>query len=173
MIGGFLAAGTDTTRYVLGSGLYLFARNPDQWQKQRERPDLSGRAVDEILRCAPAGGLIFRHAADRANINGIEIPQGGMVALSLITLNYDPSIFANPRVFDIERPVVRALHLSFGFGPHTCLGLHLAKAEIEEALLVLSRHFRTLELDGPPIWQPPHALQGPSRLPIIFSIEKS
>jgi cytochrome P450 len=169
MIGGFLAAGTDTTRYVLGSGLYLFANNPDQWRKLRERPGLAGRAVDEILRCAPAGGLIFRHASTDLDVNGLVIPQGTLVALSLIALNYDPNIFPRPQSFDIERPVARAPHLSFGFGPHTCLGLHLAKAEIEEALLVLSRQFETLALDGHSVWQPPHALQGPSRLPIVFT----
>jgi cytochrome P450 len=169
MIGGFLAAGTDTTRYVLGSALYLFANNSDQWRKLRERPDLAGRAVDEVLRCAPAGGLIFRHASTDLDVNGLVIPRGTAVALSLIALNYDPNIFAGPDRFDIERPVVRAPHLSFGFGAHTCLGLHLAKAEIEEALLVLSRHFETLDLDGPAVWQPPHALQGPSRLPIRFT----
>jgi cytochrome P450 len=168
MIGGFLAAGTDTTRYVLGSGLYLFAQNPDQWQKLRDNPQLIGRAVDEILRCAPAGGLIFRHASTDVEVNGLSIPQGTMLALSLIALNYDPSIFEAPRSFDIERPAVRAQHLSFGFGPHTCLGLRLAKAELEEALLVLSRAFSSLEIDGDVVWQPPHALQGPSSLPIRF-----
>ncbi|PZA13438.1 cytochrome P450 [Rhodopseudomonas palustris] len=169
MIGGFLAAGTDTTRYVLGSGLYLFAQNPDQWQKLRERPELVGRAVDEMLRCAPAGGFISRYASTDVDVNGIAIPKGTAIALSLLALNYDPTIVTEPHRFDIERPVVRAPHLTFGFGPHTCLGLHLAKAELEEALLVLSRAFVTLELDGPCEWRPPHGLQGPTRLPIAFT----
>lgn len=169
MIGGFLAAGTETTRYVLGSGLYLFAENPDQWTKLRARPDLVGRAVDEVLRCAPAGGFISRYASTDVEVNGLAIPEGTAVALSLLALNYDPDIFAEPHRFDIERPVLRAPHLTFGFGPHTCLGLHLAKAELEEALLVLSRAFLTLGLDGPCAWQPAHGLQGPSRLPIAFT----
>ncbi|MBI5128119.1 MAG: cytochrome P450 [Rhodopseudomonas palustris] len=169
LIGSFLAAGTDTTRYVLGSGLYLFAQNPDQWRKLRERPELVGRAVDEVLRCAPAGGFISRYASTDVDINGLTIPKGTSLALSLLALNYDPNIFAEPHRFDIERPVVRAPHLTFGFGPHTCLGLHLAKAELEEALLVLSRAFVTLELDGPCDWRPPHGLQGPTSLPIAFT----
>lgn len=44
-------------------------------------------------------------------------------------------------------------HLTFGFGRQKCLGLHLAKAEIEEALVVLSRRMSRVELDGPPVWQ--------------------
>jgi cytochrome P450 len=169
MIGSFLAAGTDTTRYVLGSGLYLFAKNPDQWQKLRERPELVGRAVDEVLRCAPAGGFISRYASTDVDVNGLVIPKGTAIALSLLALNYDPDIFAEPQRFDIERPVVRAPHLTFGFGPHTCLGLHLAKAALAEALLVLSRAFVTLDLDGPCEWRPPHGLQGPTSLPIAFT----
>ena len=169
MIGGFLAAGTDTTRFVLGSGLYLFAKNPDQWTKLRDRPDLVGRAVDEVLRCAPAGGVISRYASTDVEVNGLAIPQGTTLALSLLALNYDPDIFVDPHRFDIERPVVRAPHLTFGFGPHTCLGLHLAKAELEEALLVLSRAFVTLDLDGPSEWRPAHGPQGPTRLPIRFT----
>lgn len=169
MIGGFLAAGTDTTRYVLGSGLYLFAQNPEQWSKLRERPELVGRAVDEILRCAPAGGFIPRYASTDVEINGLAVPKGTAIALSLLALNYDPAIVPDPHRFDIERPVVRAPHLTFGFGPHTCLGLHLAKAELEEALLVLSRAFVTLELDGRCQWQPPMGLQGPNVLPIAFT----
>lgn len=165
MIGGFLAAGTDTTRFTIGSGLYLLAKNPEQWELLRRDPSLIAGATEEILRLAPAGALIYRTAAADVDVNGILIRKGSVVAISLIAVNRDGSVFEDPDRFDITRKN-GSRHLAFGFGPHTCLGLHLAKAEIDEALRVVTQQFKSIEICGDVEWTEPVALQGPTKLPI-------
>jgi cytochrome P450 len=88
------------------------------------------------------------------------------VFLSVASANRDERAFAEPLRFDIT--VERELHLTFGGGPHYCLGVHLARAEMEEALTVLPRRLPDLRLDGEPTWRTGTGISGPSKLPLRF-----
>ncbi|MEI7479808.1 MAG: cytochrome P450, partial [Actinomycetes bacterium] len=164
-----LMAGTDTTRNQLGCTMALFAENPDQWALFRSRPDLAPRAVEESMRYLGAVRGTLRYASEELIFNDIVFPQGSIVSISLAGANRDPEIFQAPDDFNLlaER---QSGHLTFGSGIHHCLGAALARAELQEALLVLAEEFETVELAGTVEWKPPtFGIWGPSKLPLAFT----
>jgi len=167
LIAGLLFAGFDTTRNQLGLAMALFAERPDQWALLVDRPDLVPQAVDEVMRVSGAVGLAPRLTVEDVEIADHLVPAGTLVSLSLAAANYDPSVFVDPRDFDIT--VVRAPHHTFGGGPHYCLGANLARAEMQEALLQLTALMPTFSLDGEPTWRTPMGIFGPQTLPLRFT----
>ena len=167
MIGGLLFAGYDTTRNQLGHALFRFALAPDQWSMLAERPELAGQAVDEVMRLHGAVVGVPRIAAAEVEVDGWVIPAQTLVFLSLASANRDDTVFDDPLQFDITAR--RPQHLSFGGGPHYCLGANLARAEMEEALRILSQRLCNLRLGGEVSWRAGTAITGPSYLPLTFS----
>jgi cytochrome P450 len=164
-LSGFIVGGTDTTQHALATALYLFAKHPEQWDLLSENEQFARNAADEVLRYLPVGAIQTRVAQVDVDVNGIHVPARTKVYASLISVNHDPRIYPDPERFDIQR-TIKPMHLAFGFGRHGCLGLHLARFELEEALLVLARTFKSLRIDGDVDWQPPTTFQGPRRLPL-------
>jgi len=164
-----LMAGTDTTRNQLGCTMALFAENPSQWALFRSRPDLAPRAVEESMRYLGAVRGTLRYASEELLFNDVVFPEGSIVSISLAGANRDPEIFQAPDDFDLlaER---QSAHLTFGSGIHHCLGAALARAELQEALIVLAEEFETVELAGLVEWKPPtFGIWGPSSLPLAFT----
>ncbi len=164
-----LMAGTDTTRNQLGCTMALFAENPDQWALFRSRPDLAPRAVEESMRYLGAVRGTLRYASEEIIFNEVVFPEGAIVSVSLAGANRDPEIFQAPDDFNLlaER---QSSHLTFGSGIHHCLGAALARAELQEALMVLAEEFETVELAGTVEWKPPtFGIWGPSTLPLRFT----
>ena len=168
MIGGLLFAGYDTTRNQLGHALFRFALAPDQWSILAERPELAGQAVDEVMRLHGAVVGVPRIAAAEVEVDGWVIPPRTLVFLSLASANRDDTVFDDPLRFDITAR--RPPHLSFGGGPHYCLGANLARAEMEEALRILSRRLCNLRVGGEVSWRAGTAITGPSSLPLTFEL---
>lgn len=168
MIGALLFAGFDTTRNQLGHALAVYAERPDDWARIGAQPDLAARAIDEAMRLHGAVAAIPRLAAAPTVIGGWEIPAGTLVILGLASANRDVWFAPDPTRFDIapERP----MHLTFGGGPHYCLGVHLARAEMEEALQVLTARLPGLRLDGEVEWRLGTGITGPARLPLAFDV---
>ncbi len=166
MIGGLLFAGYDTTRNQLGQALAAFCRHPDQWALLADDPTLVPRAVDEVMRIVGAVSSIPRVAVEDVEVGGWSIPSGTLVMLSLASANRDETVFDDPLGFDITAE--REGHLTFGGGPHYCLGASLARAEIEEALTILPRRLPNLRLDGEPTWRLNTGISGPVTLPLAF-----
>lgn len=167
LISALLFAGYDTTRNQLGIGLFLFAMFPEQWRILREQPQLVPRAIEEVLRFHGTIGVAPRVAFTDLTIDDYAIPRGTMVSLSTIAANHDPAAHVRPEQFDItiardEPP------LTFGGGPHYCLGANLARAEMQEALTVFVERMPTLRLAGEPVWRPRTGIFGPTRLPLAF-----
>lgn len=123
-----LAAGFETTVNLLGSGIELLLRHPDQLELLRERPELWPNAVEEILRLESPVQLTARIAVADNDIAGHMIRTGDAVVLYLAGANRDPEIFPDPHVFDVTRENA-GRHLSFSGGRHFCLGAALARAE--------------------------------------------
>jgi cytochrome P450 len=167
MIGGLLFAGYDTTRNQLGHALFVFCQHPDQWALLGQRPELAGAAVDEVMRLVGAVSGIPRIPLEDVEVDGWSIPAGTLVFLSLASSNRDVDVYADPLCFDITAE--RETHLTFGGGPHYCLGANLARAEMEEALAILARRLPDLQLDGEPTWRLGTGISGPSALPLAFS----
>jgi len=94
---------------------------------------LVANAVEESLRMEPAATLVDRYATRAVELAGASISVGDLVSVSLAGANRDPTVFADPDVFDSGRPNLN-LQLAFVRGPHTCLGLHLARLQTVAAV---------------------------------------
>jgi cytochrome P450 PksS len=129
---GLLAAGQVTTMYQLGNAALALLKNPEQWRRLRDDSGLVRSALEEGLRYDPALQLIQRIAREDLRLRGQTIRKGDLVYLSLGAANRDPEVFAEPDRFDVGRSDNR--HLTFGAGPHLCLGMTLARREMEVAL---------------------------------------
>jgi cytochrome P450 len=166
MIAGLVFAGNDTTRNQLALGMLAFAKHPDQWALLGERPELAPRAVDEMMRLNPTISIVPRIVHEEIEYNGVTMKPGFVITLILASANRDEAIFGGEG-FDIaaERP---ASHLTFSGGIHRCLGMWLARAEMQEALAVLAGRFERIEPAGEPTWQPGLGIDGPTTLPLRF-----
>ena len=169
MVEAVIVGGTDTTRNQLGLAVNLFANHPDQWDRLRNDPSLAPRAVEETMRYQGAVGGTVRFASEDIEYNGVFFPKGTFMSTSMGTANFDASVFDDPLTFDIGREQQGHSHLTFGQGIHYCLGSSLARAELQEAFVILSQRMPNLRLAGTPEYKPAGVgIYGPSSLPITF-----
>jgi cytochrome P450 len=122
--------GLDTVASHLGHFLRYLAENPEQQALLRARPELIPNAVDELMRalsCVTVG----RNCVKEREICGVTVKPGDRVAISMMLAGRDPEEYPNPREVDFSR---KPRSISFGHGPHICLGIHLAKRELRVAL---------------------------------------
>lgn len=167
MASGLLMAGTDTTRNQVAAAVDTFCDHPDQWALLADRPDLAPSAVEEVLRHSPIAAGTFRSADVDVELAGVTVPAGTLIVANGASANRDPAVFDDPDGFDITR-IPESAPLTFGGGVHYCLGSHLARAELVEALTVLPRRMPHLRRTGPAPWKPMTGLSGPQALPIEF-----
>jgi hypothetical protein len=167
LIASLLFAGYDTTRNQLGIGLFVFTQFPEQWTRLGEHPELASKAVDEILRFQGTVSVAPRIAQEPLTIGEYEIPAGTIVSLSTASANHDPRAHQSPERFDITAERTEP-PLTFGGGPHYCLGANLARAEMQEALVVLSRRMPDVRTAGDVTWRPRTGIFGPTALPLAF-----
>jgi len=146
-----LFGGHDTSRSMLSIGMALLLQHPGEQARLRGDPSLAGSAGEEILRCEPPIAVLAREPVEDLELEGVVLPKGEMVLLSILSANRDPRLFAQPDRFDVGRSGPRSF--SFGWGPHHCLGAALARAEIQEALPALLDAF-DFELLEQPRWVP-------------------
>jgi cytochrome P450 len=166
MIAGLLFAGYDTTRNQLGLAMWTFTDHPEQWALLADRPELAADAVEEIMRFRGAVGVAPRVVTEDIDVDGYHLPAGTLLLLDTAAANHDPSAYESPERLDIVAE--RQPQLTFGGGPHYCLGAALARAEMQEALPVLAKAMPHLALDGEPTWRPPLGIFGPESLPLRF-----
>lgn len=163
-----LAAGSGTTWRQLGITLWALLNHPDQLAAVREDRSLVRLAIEETLRWEVTDPTFFRTAARDTTLGGVPIPAGSRVSLCLTAANHDPSRWTDPERFDISRPV--RPHLSFASGPHVCLGMHVARAEMSIALNAILDRLPNLRWDPAaprPVLMGLH-MRGPSELPVVF-----
>ncbi|MDX3234692.1 cytochrome P450 [Streptomyces sp. ME03-5709C] len=123
-----LVAGFETTTGLLGNGLALLLDRPEVLQGMRSGEVAVQAFVEEVLRFDSPVQLTTRVAlTDGLAVAGTEIPQGAALVLLIGAANRDPSRYRGPDEFDPSRPDIRPL--SFGAGPHICLGSQLARLE--------------------------------------------
>ena len=139
-----LLAGNLTTTDMIGNGVRALLENPNQLAKLRNNPELIEDAVEEVLRYDSPVLNSSRITHEQTTFHGCPIEKGECLHVSLAAANHDPTVYANPEVFDIERP--RLQHQSFGGGRHHCLGAFLARLEGQIAILGLVQHFPGLAI---------------------------
>lgn len=162
-----LMAGTDTTRNQLAAAVEVFCDHPDGWALLAEHPELAPRAVEECMRYSPVIFATYRIAVEDVELAGYTVPAGTMVIANTAAANRDPAVFPHPERFDITREDAPAM-LTFGGGVHYCLGAHLARIELTEALTAMARRMPAIRRDGPSVWKPIIGISGPASLPIAF-----
>jgi len=164
-----LPGGIETTYRSLGNLLFALLTHPDQLEEVRTRPELRDAAIEEGLRWETPILLVPRQTVRSTRLRGIEIPAGRGVNLFIGSANRDERRFPDPDRFDIHRPPVP--HLSFGAGPHLCLGMHLARMESRVALDAILERLHQLQFD--PEARPPRVVgsvffRSPDSLPVRF-----
>lgn len=122
----------ETTVNAIAHGLRLLALNPAVRTRLIDDPDLSIRAVQEILRLEAPAQMLARTVAQETEFGGQTMKPGERVLLLWGAGNHDPERFDRPDEFDLDRP--RNSHLSFGYGIHRCVGMHLARMEMRIAI---------------------------------------
>lgn len=116
-----LNAGHETTVNLVGNGLLALTRAPDQLDLIRRDPGAADAAVEEILGLDPPLQLVHRHARTDMDVLGTHVPRGTTMVLLLAAANRDEAAVADAGRLDAGRATPRD-HLSFGLGPHFCLG---------------------------------------------------
>ena len=124
-------AGLDTVAAAIGFDLYYLAQNREQQNLLRNDPARVLVAAEEMLRAFPTITPIRRATRD-VQLRGILIREGDLVACPSMTANRDPAEFDDPDTIQLDREDNR--HVAFAYGPHRCLGSHLARREIVIAL---------------------------------------
>ena len=162
-----LVAGNETTRNLIGNGMFALLKNPDQLQLLRDSPEMIDDAVHELLRYDPPVQLDGRLVTEDVEIGGRRLRANDRVISFIGAANRDPEAFENPDVLDITRP--KKSHLSFGRGIHYCLGAPLAILEGKMAILALMDRFPTMRLVADPTYNDVLVLRGVSELHVDVS----
>ncbi len=168
------AAGFETTSNLIGNGLWLFLRNPAEWDRLRTDRSLLPSAVWEVLRADSPVQLNTRSVLEPVELFGERHPRGTNFIILQGCGNHDEDVYPDPGRFDVGRFLGETPPpLSFGWGAHHCLGAHLARAEGEIAFGALLDRFPRLTLDTDalggataPRYRPSFTLRGLESLPV-------
>ena len=164
-----LPAGVETTYRATGNMLFSLLSNPEQLDAIRSDRALIPQAIEESLRLETPLLNITRLATKDTEVGGVPIPAGSTVMLMLAAANRDEDRYPDPDSYDISRETPKP-HISFGQGPHACLGTHLARLEMRVALNLLLDRLPDLRLD--PDGDDPHirgqVFRSPTLLPVLF-----
>jgi cytochrome P450 len=180
-----MVAGHETTVNLLGNGLLLLLRRPEDLARLRGDPSLWPGAIAEMLRFeAPVQRSTFRLTTSPIELGGEMLPAGAQVTALIGAANRDPAVFADPDRFDITRRPNQ--HLSFGAGPHHCLGAALGRLEARIGFTRLLERLPRLRLAGgakpglfgrpagsptaptPPAWRANAVIRGLRRLDVAW-----
>jgi cytochrome P450 len=131
--GVMLAGGRDTVVKLFTGMIWYFGHNPKDLDLLRSNPELIDSAVQEFLRFLTPLPQMNRTTVPESGAS--DLPDDRYVGVSFISGNFDETVFENPLVIDFNRG--RNPHLSFGFGPHTCIGNHIAEIEAKVFLKTL------------------------------------
>jgi cytochrome P450 len=163
-----LPAGIETTYRSSGNLLYALLTHPDQLAAVSGDRSLVQRAIEEGLRWEPPILFLLRNAVQEVEVCGTKIPEGAIVNVCVGAANRDDARYDDPDGFDIFRPPHQ--HVSFGWGPHMCLGMHLARMETTVAMNAMLDRLPDLRLD--PEFEPPFvqgtAFRSPPALHVRF-----
>jgi cholest-4-en-3-one 26-monooxygenase len=164
-----LASGAaESTRTTLGHGMHELMRDPDQMAWLRERADdVPATVAQELVRIACPFTHLSRTARHDTELHGQEIKQGDKIAMLFAAGNFDPDAFADPRTFNLARDPNP--HLSFGRGPHSCLGKHIAALEIKILLQELLQRTRTIAPAGEISYARDNYSRGVFELPVTMT----
>jgi cytochrome P450 len=165
LLAGYVVAAFDTTISTITSGVWLFARNPRQWDILRADPSLASSAVTEIVRLETPIQYFSRVTTRDADLgDGVVIPAGARVLHSYGAANRDERHFPRPDEFDVRRGALD--QLAFSYGVHACAGQGLARLEAEAVFRALAQRVTGIELAGEPVRALNNITRGFARVPV-------
>ena len=162
-----LFAGHETTTNLLGNGLIELWRHPDQLARLRVEPALLEPAIEELLRFHGPIQRVRRTVKEPMELGGQALAVGDAVWLLVGAANRDPAVFTDADTLDLRRAPGR--HLTFGFGPHFCLGAALARVEGPILFASLLRRLPDLALAGELTWRQDLSFRGVVSLPVTYT----
>jgi cytochrome P450 len=146
-----LFGGHETTRNLIGNGIYTLLRHPDTLRELRNDDGLWQAAVEELLRYESPVQVFGRSVRSDLEIEGTHLPAGSTIAFMIGAAHRDPRQYTDPDRLDLQRPHNR--HLAFGGDAHVCLGSTLARLEGRLSMSAVIRRFPNLRLgDEQPDW---------------------
>lgn len=169
LVCGLVVGGHDSTMTMLGNALlYLLGERRETWPRLGADEEAAGRLADRLVHLVPLGDDrgSARRAATDVEVGGVRIPAGAIVLADCGMANRDPEVFPPATLHDLFAPL-EAPTLSFGAGPHYCLGAWLARTELQLALHRLAARFPDLRLAEPTAtvdWRTGTTSRSPRRL---------
>ena len=162
-----LFAGHETTRNLIGNGMFTLLQHPEETAELRESPEMIRTAVEEILRYESPVQFTARVLKEEIEVCGQRIPKKWTILCMLGAANRDPKKFEEPNRLNLKR--LNNEHLAFSAGPHFCIGAQLARLEGQIAIMNLLRRFPKMKLAGPrPEWASTFGFRGLKSLPVIM-----
>ena len=155
---GMLSGGLETTPIAVSGALVAFAQDPACWQRLRAQPELFNSAVEEILRWTSPPGHVMRTAITDICLGEARIRSGDRVVVWIPSANRDEAVFPDGERFVLDRDPNP--HLSFGGGPHYCVGAVLARLELRCLLTVLARLVSSIAVTGREVRKQSNFLHG-------------
>lgn len=160
-----LFGGHETTRNLIGNGIYTLLRHPQQFAELRDHPQHIRAAVEELLRYESPVQYTGRMVLEEFELCGIQAHPGQEIIFVLGSANRDPRQFQDPDRLDLTR--TNNPHLAFGAGAHFCIGNQLARLEGQVAILKLVQQFPEMRLlRERPEWNPNFSFRGLKTLPV-------
>jgi cytochrome P450 len=163
-----LAAGSGTTWKQMGIALTALLSHPEWLLASKNDPAVLRASIEESLRWTPTDPMFARFATRDTTLGGFDVPAGSPIHLCFGAANRDPLRWDRPDEFDPGRPM--QAHLGFGGGPHICLGMHVARAEMQTAIAALLARLPNLRPD--PEAETPRIIgmyeRGPTSVPVVF-----
>lgn len=161
------AAGHDTTSASTGGGVLGMLNNPAQLKKMMDDPKgMSRTAVDEAIRWTTPVKHFMRTAQDDYELRGRKILKGESLLLCYPSGNRDEEVFDDPFEFRVDRSPNKII--SFGHGGHMCLGMHLARLEMQAIYEELFSRVKSIELAGDPTFIRANFVGGPKSIPVRY-----
>ncbi len=145
---GQLTAGVDTTITAIGHVLLCLAGDPVQYRALREDPELASSAFEEAVRHGSPLQTLFRTISADTTVGGQPVRGDTKIMISIAAANRDPAQWVDPDRFDLSRRTYG--HLGFGRGVHTCVGMNIARLEVECLLQAIVERVAAMELAGEP-----------------------
>lgn len=161
-------AGHDTTSSSTAGAVWALAENPDEFRKVKADPSLIPHMLEEAIRVTTPVKTFMRTATADVEFAGRPIRKGDWLMLCYASGNRDEAVFDEPDAFRVDRNPNR--QIAFGHGGHMCLGMHLARMEMRILFEELLPRLESLELDGRPAMSQAVFVNGPTRLPVRFTM---
>jgi cytochrome P450 len=160
------SAGYDTSKNMLGLIMYIMMRHLDDWARCAEDISFCGKVVQECLRHSSIAS-VYRAVTTEFDYDDVRFPKDTLLFFLMGLAGRDPSVFPEPMEFRPDRANARE-HVAFGRGAHFCIGLHLARAQLEEGVHLIAQRLHRPRVAGELTWRPYLGIWGIRTLPIQF-----